>query len=525
MRRFGTSIPIRFTGDRIRLGDWLMSVRWRRVGILPTLLLFGICTQQTRPTLASEAFLINRAPLAVKFTVITDLRQSDHLLQTGRIAAVTLIGGDRIRYSHSKGNATVKLAPNASYEFATSASGIELRELKALHQTEEPAVIPVKILVDDNEPAVDGKWEERLRARVAAASKIYLSHFRIRLDVVETGRWTSEPKLTDFEGIFVDFHRKVRSEKARLCIGFTSQPVAAKARTHLGGIPGPFGTHVLIWERTKITEPERLEVLVHELGHFFGAPHSPDPHSVMRPELGDGKARAKAFDITFDAASAIIMHTVAKEFRRNQIQSLAELSPESKSLLKDVYADIQRIFPRDTVAQRYASLLAESPPLSGSPRGRTSQLPDRARLVVNAVVVAADRNRRLPIPTAVEYVRPYRASGDELTEYYVRAAAAGARQFPTEQAAKAFLLGIGIALDSSPTLRRNPITGITWRAVETENEFRRRVDLLGKPTMHGRHDLTQHFAVPPPSPLYSAPRLPSKWAFRKNSWTPRGKRF
>ena len=56
---------------------------------------------------------------------------------------------------------------------------------------------------------------------------------------------------------------------------------------------GPLHTHILIREWKPRTEPERLEVLVHELGHFLGACHSPENDSVMRPLLGDGRANLR----------------------------------------------------------------------------------------------------------------------------------------------------------------------------------------------------------------------------------------
>jgi hypothetical protein len=128
-------------------------------------------------------------------------------------------------------------------------------------------------------------------------------------------------------------------------------------------------------------------------------------------------------------------------------------------------------------------------------RRRTELRVDSARKVVAAVVAAARRNRRLPVRSRTGKRPPFRRTGDALTEYYTRAAASAARKLPAHQAAPAFLLGLGVALDTSVLLRQNPFTRTLWRRVESDAERRERLKVLGTPTVHGRHDLAQHFAV------------------------------
>ncbi len=108
-----------------------------------------------------------------------------------------------------------------------------------------------------------------------------------------------------------------------------------------------------------------------------------------------------------------------------------------------------------------------------------------ARPIVAAVVAAAGENERRAVPR----------KGDELTDFYVRAAAAAARRLPAERAAGGFLLGLGVALDRDSLMRNNPLTAVTWRQVEGNDERRKRLRVLGTPTVHGRHDLAQHFGV------------------------------
>lgn len=128
-----------------------------------------------------------------------------------------------------------------------------------------------------------------------------------------------------------------------------------------------------------------------------------------------------------------------------------------------------------------------------SPRKQYSEkLAENARTVLASIVKAARSNCRLP-----RYGPPagFRRSGDDLTVYYVRVAASAARRLPEQEATPAFLLALGIALDDSSLLRSNPLTRGLWHAIESDEARNQRLAVIGSPTLQGRHDLAQHFAV------------------------------
>ena len=131
-----------------------------------------------------------------------------------------------------------------------------------------------------------------------------------------------------------------------------------------------------------------------------------------------------------------------------------------------------------------------------SPRKQDAEkLAENARVVLAAIVKAAGENHRLPKRDAPGARTPFRRGGDDLSVYYVRAAASAARRLPEKDAAPAFLLALGIALDDSSLLRSNLLTRELWHKVEPDNAHKRRLAVLDSPTLHGRHDLAQHFAV------------------------------
>jgi hypothetical protein len=221
--------------------------------------------------------------------------------------------------------------------------------------------IAVKIFVDEEEPTKPAIWERRLRDRVAAASEILDRTCGIKLKVVGAGTWQSDNSITNFDDAVTEFTHKADPGEARVAIGFTSQYQIPKGRTHLGGTRGPLSHHILLREWSQIvSEPERLELLVHELGHFLGAVHSPEPDSVMRVILGDRQARARKFQIHFDPLNALAMNMVAEEWRRHPLNGFAELAPQTQQRLHAIYEAIAGALPTDPAALQYLRILDRS---------------------------------------------------------------------------------------------------------------------------------------------------------------------
>jgi hypothetical protein len=101
---------------------------------------------------------------------------------------------------------------------------------------------------------------------------------------------------------------------------------------------------------------------------------------------------------------------------------------------------------------------------------------DATRRVVAAVVAEANRLARIGVARR----------GDDLTDYYVRAAAAEARRLPRAQAVPAFLAALGIALDDSMTVRGNRFFGPFCRRVESDADRADRLRVLGGPSLRHR---------------------------------------
>ncbi len=269
---------------------------------------------------------------------------------------------------------------------------------------DDVVAIPVMILVDDAEPATRAIWEKRLRDRMAEASASFVHTCRVRFEVVAVGTWASDDRLTEFDQLLRDFERKVIPTPARVAIGFTSRYRKPSGRFHFGGTRGPLRAHILIREWGQhASSPERLEVLVHELGHFLGAVHSVEPTSVMRALLADHQVHARSFRIAFDPPNALIMNIVGEELHARPLRDLAECRPGAKAQLREAFSALSKL--------------------------------------------------------------------------------------SSDQAARAFLLGLGVALDGTHALRNLP----ACRQIESEEQARQREAWLGTPTLQGRADLSQHF--------------------------------
>lgn len=225
--------------------------------------------------------------------------------------------------------------------------------------------IAVRIFVDEEEPRIERLWQETLAHRLDQASVILAMYGSIRFSVTKFSTWDSDDSLTEFSASLSEFEKEAKPDPAELSIGFTSQYQMKRGRSNLGGTRGPMRKHILIREGApRIEEVERLEVLVHELAHYLGAAHSGNQDSVMRPVLGDGRSRARAFRILLDEPNAQIVRLVSNEMTTRNVKTMHQLTIPTRASIRDHYATLAREFPQDEVAKRYAGLMDRSIQLS-----------------------------------------------------------------------------------------------------------------------------------------------------------------
>ena len=448
------------------------------------------------PCPADVVVIANRAPQAVTFQLSPQTAAPwNASLESGEVRPIFSDEPLRIAFNAPRERKSYATDPNCAYFFAASAQGdidlqkIGLREdaatlngrtLPGSARNAPVAILPVKIVVDDEEPARQEIWQRRLRSRLDAASAILIQHCGVGFRAVATERWDSDDTTTDFNESFRELEHEVRPGNAQLAIAFSSQYELPQGRFHMGGTKGPFHSHILLREWSKhASENERLELLVHELGHLLGAAHSPEPDSVMRPLLSDRQARRVGFKIHFDPVNTLAMSLVGEEVRRRRVTSFANLTPGTRRRLGQIYAALAPALPNDPAAKQFQQLVATSPEVT---------LPAATKRVVAAIAQAALQNRQQPQAGSAK-------QDDALTELYVRTAAQSATEFPPEIAPPAFLRGIGIALDATGSLAKLPSERSFVASVETAAERTARAANMGDPTVRRRKDLTLHFAV------------------------------
>jgi hypothetical protein len=451
---------------------------------------------------ADVVVLANRTSGAISARFDPVVGQSQQLnLAAGETIPLFVDGKANVSFTSGGNSIRYLLDANCAYFFGGGPRGqvdlqriglgedsttIDGRSLPGSASAAPTATITVKLLVDEEEPARQVVWERRLRRRIETASEILEKHCRVGLRVVAVDTWNSDNGTNDFVASLSEFEREVRPDPAQLAIGFTSQWTMVTGRTHMAGTRGPLYTHILAREGSpQISEPEKLEFLVHELGHYLGATHSPEGNSVMRPVLGDNLAGRVDFRIQFDPVNTLIMAMMCEEIRRRNIVRVSDLTAGTKLRLRQIYSQLRQAMPKDTSSMHYVQLMSSS---AGTP------LAEAAKRVLLEIRRAAAANRTLP--AAKDGGRqPTRRTGDALTDYYVRHAARAADALPDDVAPRALLVALGVGLDDSNMLARIPGASGLARAIETPEERTSRLAILGEPTMRGRRDLAQHFFV------------------------------
>jgi hypothetical protein len=453
------------------------------------------------PLRAAVVILGNQTPNPVAYTIMhPDGSRQTSTLAAGDQATVPSEEQIGIAFDADKTPRRYKLSANSIHFFVEKDKSIDLKTYEMPMPPSEEGLsppkpriiahtklkIPVKILADSAQPAVQKIWERDFRERVAQASSLFEEHCGAVFEVVAVETWQSDGSITEFPQALREFETKVNPAPAALAIGFTSQYKQPNGQTHLGGTRGPQHPYLLVREWSQhVSKNERLEIMAHELGHYLGAVHSGSSDSLMRPKLGDRLSNMTSFRVGFDPLNTLAMNIFVDELRAGPYRGLHRLPIDARRQLLRIYYALGQELPQDPAAPQYIAMLDLSVKKPETPAIQKTTLADATKSIVQAIVEAAHINRM----GIVVY------DGDDLTEFYVHRAALAAASLPPDVAKDAFLLGLGIGLNDAAWVRDVPTFGLICRKIETDAEFAERVRVLGEPTLRRRHDLALHFMV------------------------------
>lgn len=464
-----------------------LSPFWR------TMVLLALCITPTT-TRADVVVVANRTAQALPIEITDQGTETTWALELAPQESRPIFTDDKVAIAFAGGRGVQRytLEPNSAYFLGHRPDrSIDLqriglgetpltqlgRHLPGRAATTPVATIPVKILVDEEETTHRYLWEGKLRRRVEKASEILHRHAMVKFEVVAVDTWQSDDQTKQFQVSLGEFETKVDPTPAQLAIGFTSQYQVTQGRVHLGGTRGAMQSHILLREwSSHVSETERLELLVHELGHYLGAAHSPEPTSVMRPVLGDRKARKTTFTIQFDPVNTLVMSMVGEEIRRRRIARFDTMTAATRNRIQQIYDTLGETQQGD----HSTHLLSQM----AGPR-QNDPLIAAVQSVLHPLTAAARANSQNATPI----------TGDALLDHYIRVATTAARPLPEQHRTKALLIALGSSIGHPTQLQKLPALRPLLAKIDSPGDRAVRNTLLGKPTIQDRHDLAQHFVV------------------------------
>ncbi len=475
------------------------------LGILATLLL-------APPTFGAVFAVGNFTEKPIEFTV----KEADRPVQTLTIPAfqvlpVTVAGPCELSAPGPRGQRAYLIDPYNAYGFLPDpAGGVFLEGVnlpgEALERDRKPEAnfapperlkIPVTLLLDDSDQRVDALWQAEVKERFLEAAALIEAACSVRLELAGFARWKVDPQANDIELMLSDFEDKVAVKPGGIVIGWSHRVLPGeKPDVPFGIARGAPYQHIVIRDARLGDKNERTEVLAHFLATELGAVPINDPGSVMRPTLGDGKARLRNFTLRLDPLNVLAMNIWVDELRRGSLNSPAEASIVTQLRLVRVYKALVKASTGNSLALGYindfdkavaANPAAKKDPAVVEPKEMVpAKNPDAdaAKQVLKSVMLRARLN-----------TGPARLTGDDLTAAYIRAAANEAMMLPEKDRAAGFLMGLAVALDDSGELIADPHTAPLARAIESAAERAERIAVLGNPTLRGRRDLRRKFVI------------------------------
>lgn len=175
-------------------------------------------------------------------------------------------------------------------------------------------VVRVNVLVDVPFRARNPRWAEEARGLIEAASDYYEREFDVRLLTQSVSPWPEKERIPSTVTLLAraqkEFPRQANAANHDVTVVFTAENVsryfvAGRPRVdRIGNCSQGLGSYIIVSVskvfsyRGLYAEPEvDVVVLVHELGHIFGAEHVEDINSLMHEDFGyrtefDAKNRA-----------------------------------------------------------------------------------------------------------------------------------------------------------------------------------------------------------------------------------------
>lgn len=135
----------------------------------------------------------------------------------------------------------------------------------------------------------DPEWKGKFTRELAYASKIFENEFKLKFKPAIFWNWTPRDEARDMNYLMEDLKSNFPLDQVDLVIGVsTLTPSDAQAGLkdiHVIGRTHVFGGYLVLRHprRTPLLHVQEETVLVHELGHLFGAAHTEDRNSVMSP--------------------------------------------------------------------------------------------------------------------------------------------------------------------------------------------------------------------------------------------------
>lgn len=131
-------------------------------------------------------------------------------------------------------------------------------------------------------------WKSNFERRVAYATRIFETEFKLKIKIRNYVGWEPSSETASIENLLEELRGAVPSEGSDLVIGlahFSQIPDDANMRDlHNLGQARPFTGHLVIrYPANKLYRVQEDTVLVHELGHVFGAIHTGDRNGIMAP--------------------------------------------------------------------------------------------------------------------------------------------------------------------------------------------------------------------------------------------------